>query len=183
MRSKTILAFLGLVMVLQVRAQEGMYASSNGTIDFTSNAELEVIRATSADVQGLLNPATNSFAFQVNINSFNGFNSDLQRQHFYENYMEGDKFARASFNGKIIESIDFSQPGTYEVRAKGELEIHGLKQVRIIRGTLTVRPNQVSIESTFTVPLSDHNIRIPRIVNQKIATEIDVTFRSTLQLP
>jgi len=66
------------------------------------------------------------------------------------------------------------------VRAKGELDIHGQKQTRIIKARLAVKNNGLQIDADFNVPLADHNISIPRIVSQKIATEIDVKFRATL---
>lgn len=149
-------------------------------MSFTSNAELELIKATSTETQGIIDPATNQFAFSVPIQSFRGFNTDLQRQHFNDNYMESTKYNKASFTGKIIEQVNWSADSVYTVRAKGELDIHGQKQTRIIKAKLSVRKNEVQIDTDFNVPLADHNISIPRIVSQKIATEIDIKFRATL---
>lgn len=146
----------------------------------TSNAELELIKATSSETQGIIDPATNQFAFSVPVSSFKGFNSDLQRQHFNENYMETSKYAKASFSGKIIEQVNWTRDSVYTVRAKGELDVHGQKQTRIIKAKLTVRKNELLVDADFNVPLADHNISIPRIVSQKIATEIDVKFKANL---
>ena len=151
-----------------------------GRINFASNAQLELIKASSDKVQGLIDPQTRQFAFSVDIRSFVGFNSELQREHFNEKYMESEKFPKARFSGKIIEDIDFSTDGIYDVRAKGELEIHGRKQTRIIRGKVTVRNGSLDVQSNFIVPLADHNISIPNIVNQKIATEIEVDFNAAM---
>lgn len=156
------------------------YNTTSGEISFTSNAELELIKASSSEIQGLIDPATNQFAFSVVVQTFRGFNSELQRQHFNDNYMESAKYPRASFSGKIIEQIDFAKDSVYTVRAKGDLDVHGQKQSRIIKSKLTVKNNQVTIESLFSVPLADHNITIPKIVSQKIATEIEITFKATL---
>jgi hypothetical protein len=149
-------------------------------MSFTSNAELELIKASSNKVQGLIDPASNTFAFSVDAISFEGFNSRLQRDHFNEKYMESDRFPKARFSGKIIEPIDFSIDGSYDVRAKGDLEIHGQKQTRIIKAKVTIASGILSIESRFVVPLADHNISIPAIVSQKIATEIEVEFNATM---
>lgn len=151
-------------------------------MSFTSNAELEVIRATSTKVQGLIDPVNNQFAFTVDVNTFRGFNSALQREHFNEKYMESDKYPRAKFSGKIIEPVDLSIDGTYELRAKGELDIHGQKQTRIIKSKVVVHNGSLGITSTFFVPLADHNISIPTIVSQKIATEIAIDFKATMLL-
>lgn len=166
--------------VFTLRAQ-GKYGIEKGSINFASNAQLELIKASSDKVQGLLDPTTNQFAFTIDIKTFQGFNSALQREHFNEKYMESEKFPKARFSGKIIEAVDFSTDGTHDVRAKGDLEIHGIKQTRIIKSKITLRNGTIEIESRFLVPLSDHNITIPNIVSQKIASEIEVDFRATMK--
>ena len=91
--------------------------------------------------------------------------------------MESETYAKASFKGKLIEDIPFDTPGTYQVRAKGELMIHGIAKERIIKGTITIKPGSIQIQSDFSVPLADHGITIPRIVYQKIAEQIMVSIR------
>jgi len=158
------------------------YVTENGQIDFTSNAELELIKASSNKVRGILDPSNNQIAFVIDILSFTGFNSALQREHFLEKYMEVHHYPKAEFSGKIIEHIDFQTEGTFDVRAKGTLDVHGQKQIRIIKGKITIKKGQIKFESDFIIPLSDHNISIPSIVNRKIATEIDVTFKATMTI-
>lgn len=171
--------FLLLLLGVEVFAQNKLSVIKSD-MSFTSDAELELITASSDKVQGLIDPATNQFAFSVDVTSFEGFNSRLQREHFNEKYMESDRYPKARFIGKIIEPIDFSVNGSYDVRAKGELDIHGQKQTRIIKSKISIHDGVLYIESQFLVPLSDHNISIPAIVSQKIATEIEVEFKATL---
>jgi polyisoprenoid-binding protein YceI len=171
--------FLALASAKSVSAQKKLTVKK-AEMAFTSNAELELIKASSDKVQGLIDPATNQFAFFVDVKSFRGFNSELQREHFNEKYMESEKFPKARFSGKIIEPIDFSADQSYDVRAKGELDIHGQKQTRIIKSKVTIKDGQVFLETSFFVPLADHNITIPTIVSQKIAMEIEVTFKATM---
>src|SRR5579859_1595395 len=85
------------------------FTADDGEVSFTSNAKLELINASSKRVKGIIDPTTNNFAFVVTIQSFEGFNSNLQREHFNEKYMETDKFYDATFSGKIIEAVDFSK--------------------------------------------------------------------------
>ena len=147
-----------------------------GQVTFTSNAPLELIKATSQSLTGSIDPATSQFAFLLTIKSFMGFNGKLQQEHFNEKYMESERFPTASFSGKIIDPVNFSANGEYEVRAKGKLDIHGQVQVRIIKCKLVIRDGNLTVSSVFKVPLSDHNITIPRIVSEKIATEIDINL-------
>jgi hypothetical protein len=60
------------------------------------------------------------------------------------------------------------------------MNIHGVKVERIIKSTVTVKQNELHIRSSFVVPLAEHNIKIPRIVNQKISSEIQVDIETTL---
>jgi YceI-like domain len=151
-----------------------------GSIAFRSDAPLELIKAQSNELKGLLIPSKKQFAFIVNIKSFKGFNSPLQQEHFNENYLESNKYATAFFEGKIIEDIDFTKDGVYAVRAKGNLNIHGVAQERIIKSELTIKNLAISIKSNFTVLLTDHNIPIPKVVHEKLASEIKVEVKADL---
>lgn len=174
--------FLILLLCLAVELFAQKFSVTKSLISFTSDAELELIRASSREAQGLINPATNQFAFIIAVKSFQGFNSALQREHFNDKYLESEKFPLARFNGKIIEPISFTTDGTYDVRAKGELDIHGEKQSRIIKAQVVIKDGIIRINTRFLVPLSDHNISIPTIVSQKIASEIEVEFQATMSL-
>lgn len=160
-------------------AQENLLRTREGTIAFKSNAPLEVIEASSTALEGIIDPAKGTFAFSAPIRSFQGFNSPLQREHFNENYLESDKYPRATFSGKIIEEIDFTRDGRFEVRAKGKLNVHGREQERIIRSTVDIKNGTIQVSSSFTVLLEEHDIAIPKIVYQKIAEEIQVTVAAT----
>ncbi|RMG55439.1 MAG: YceI family protein [Bacteroidetes bacterium] len=158
-----------------------VFYTDQGTIAFASDAPLELIEARSRQMQGLINPAEGTFAFAVPINTFEGFNSPLQQEHFNENYLESETYPRATFRGKIIESVDFAQPGTRAVRAKGILTVHGVEQERIIGARLTMTEDVCRIEASFQVLLQDHRISIPKVVKQKIAEEITVDVQAELR--
>jgi polyisoprenoid-binding protein YceI len=157
-----------------------VFITSSGTINFRSDARLELIRASSKELKGAIETDKKTFAFKIRMRSFQGFNSPLQREHFNENYMESESFPEASFTGKIIEDINFNTPGKYTVRAKGILSIHGVEQERIIKSEIEVTSNAVLIKSNFTVLLSDHKILIPKVVSEKLANEIKVEITAEL---
>ncbi len=160
---------------------QDIYACRDGYVYWVSEAPLELIEAKSDNLQGLIRPSDGSFAFSMSIRSFSGFNSPLQQEHFHENYMETESFSRSTFSGKIIGEIDWDTPGTYTLRAKGTLEVHGVTQERIIDAQIEVGADgAIDISSNFSILLADHEIRIPRIVMQKIAEEISVQVRANM---
>jgi hypothetical protein len=178
---KTIILLFFALLLAQALPGQQRYSTERGSVRFKSDAPLELIEAASQELKGILDAGQQSFAFAVNINSFQGFNSPLQREHFNENYLESQQYPRATFSGKIIEQLDFSQDGAYEVRAKGKFTIHGVAQERIIKGRLRVAGKRVFLEASFSVLLAEHRIDIPRVVFQKIAEEIQVSVELELQ--
>jgi hypothetical protein len=158
-----------------------IYLPSRGKVKFTSNAPLEMIKAESQEIIGSVNLEKNTFEFEVPVKSFNGFNSGLQKRHFNENYMESEKYTSGTFIGKIIEDVDLNIEGVYPVRAKGIFTVHGIPMERIIKGTVDVSKNEINIHSNFQVLLTDHFIKIPTIINQKLADVIDVDVNVLLK--
>ncbi len=158
-----------------------VYSCKDGQASFFSYAPLEIIRAKSNHMRGAIDISTRTFVFAVSVYTFQGFNSGLQQEHFNENYLESEKYPESTFEGKFIEEVDFTKDGTYDVRAKGILDLHGVKRERIIKGTVTVKNNMLEVNAQFTVLLEDHNIKVPRVVYQKISPEIDVTLQALLK--
>lgn len=175
-----VLFVLSALTAHECTAQD-VYSCDNGNISFSSNAPLELIKAESDEMRGAIDLKKRTFAFTVKITSFKGFNAELQRDHFNENYMESEKFPEATFKGKIIEEVDFSNETIYFVRAKGTFTIHGVEQERIINVTVTVKGNTVTCEAKFPVQLSEHNITVPKVVHEKIASEVIVEVNAVLQ--
>jgi polyisoprenoid-binding protein YceI len=157
------------------------YRSEKGMVHFASSAKLERVEARSNELKGALDLGKQSFAFSVEINSFTGFNSDLQREHFRENYLESEQFPKATFMGKLIDPVDI-QKSVQKIRAKGTLTIHGLSKERIIDVELSKVGDGYKIQSQFNVSLDEHNIVIPKLVYQKIAEVIAVQVESVVKL-
>ncbi len=173
-RKHLILFFILVLSSACAYAPNLLFSSKTGSVNFTSDAPLELIKANSDQLKGWLNPDSKQFSFAIDMKSFKGFKSAVQKKHFNDNYVESSKFPQATFEGKIIENIDLHRDGLYNVRAKGNLFIHGVIQERIIKCNLVIKNGQVSVKSNFVVLLADHNIAIPKILDQKLASDIKV---------
>mgnify|MGYP006138281703 CR=1 FL=1 len=88
-----------------------IYMTKSGEVSFTSNAQLEKIEAGNQSMEVVLNKTDETLSFLVPISEFTGFNSDLQHEHFNKNYMEIEKYAAATFVGKIIEDVNLQKDG------------------------------------------------------------------------
>ena len=176
----TLLVFLitGLTVIGQNNA---IFQTTNGLVTFRSEAPMELIKGTSNQLVGFLDNDKRVFTFKINVRTFEGFNSPLQRIHFHENYVEAEKFPDAYFKGKLIEDQDLTQDGTYEIRAKGVFTLHGISKERILKTEVTVKNKKMYIKAKFTILLSDYNVPIPRVVYEKLTDEIKVEVNAILQ--
>lgn len=175
--------FFAIIMIsgLQtVYAQK--YMTRTGKVSFYSPTPLETIEAFNNETASALNSATGDFVFQVPVKSFK-FDRALMEEHFNENYMESDKFSKAEYKGKItdISNVNFNKDGTYKATSEGKLTIHGVTKDVKIPGTIVVKGNTATISSKFMVKPADYKISIPKVVESKIAKEIEVTVNNILE--
>ncbi len=171
-----LLALLFILLTARpCAAQErDLFHVQRSIVTFTSTAPMETIKATNTTSIGVLDRVARSFAVKIPINAFEGFNGPLQREHFNENYMDSRKWPHATFQGRIIEAIDLTVPGRYPVRAKGTLTLKDQTRERIVPCEVVVASDGIRVTAAFDVAIDDHGIRIPRIVQQKIASVVQV---------
>jgi hypothetical protein len=151
--------------------------TKNGSISFFSKAPIENISAASNQVMSVLVLATGDIQFSLPVKSFH-FKKSLMEEHFNENYMESDKYPKATFKGKIkdLSKVNFTTNGNYTVEVSGDLAMHGVTNKITATGTISVKSGMISASSKFKIKLSDYKISIPGIVKDNIAQVVDVTI-------
>jgi len=182
MKSKMVWLTVCMAVSLTASAQN-RYFTKTGHIDFYSHTAVEDIKGVNDQVTSFLDIATGDMVFSVLSRSFQ-FAKPLMQEHFNENYMESEKFPKASFEGKIadLKAIDFAKPGRYSVKVAGKLTIHGVTRDIEANGSLTVDNGKIAGESVFLVNPEDYGIKIPGVVRQNIAEAMKVTVQMNYQL-
>jgi len=173
------LAFFIILTGLFLQAFSQKYMTKNGYIGFFSDTPMEDIKADNNQVASVLDISTGDLAFQVLIKSFK-FDKALMEEHFNENYLESEKYPRATFSGKItnLSSVSFSSPGVYQVEVEGDLNIHGVSKKIKEKGTVEVAQGTIVTSSKFKVVPEDFNIKIPNVVRNNIAKTIEITVNT-----
>jgi polyisoprenoid-binding protein YceI len=159
-------------------AGQTLYASKNAQISLFSSAPIEDIAAKSSSVNSVYNAATGDLMFSVAINTFK-FPKSLMQEHFNSDYLESDKYPRATFRGKVQDKPDVTKNGTYPITVVGELDVHHVKKPRTIPGTLAVNNGVITMSSEFMVKCADHHIDIPTLVFKNIAESIKMNVNAT----
>jgi hypothetical protein len=160
------------------QAGQDVYACKNAKINLFSSAPIEDIKAVSSSGVSVYNSGTGELEFSVAIRSFQ-FDKSLMQDHFNSEYMESDKYPRATFKGKITEHLDVTKDGSYPINVTGDLTVHGVTKPRTIAGSLTVKGGVVTMASEFMVKCADHHIDIPQIMFHNIAENIKMNVSAT----
>lgn len=169
----TKFAWLTLLALLTTNLYSQVFTTRNGYIGFFSKTPLEDIKAENRQVYAVLDVAKKNIAFTCLLKGFL-FRKELMQDHFNENYVESDKYPKASFVGAYTGNINLNKEGTYPVLVKGQLTLHGITHPVEMPATIEVKANNLIGSSNFKLNPGDFNIKIPALVKEKIAKEIDV---------
>ncbi len=175
---KYVLVFLITTLYLQGYSQ--VYSGKNGSVNLLGKAPKETITAKSKALMGKLDAASREFNFRQNLSQFAFSQGDMQKKDAEEMYWQTDKYPYADFQGKIINSIDLSKNGTYDVTAIGSFRMHGVVKELKIPAQVQVKDGTMEVSSTFNIFLSDFDIEIPRLVALKVAEEFQASISLTL---
>ena len=166
-----LITFILIFFVTNLYSQR--FITKEAEISFFSETLIEDISAKNYKVSAVYDDETKQLVFQLNISDFI-FPKPLMQEHFNENYLESDKFPKASFSAIIGMLNEVSI-------ASGTLKIHGVSNEVEVRGDLVVNNDRVMIDAIFTIQLKDYDIKIPKIVMYNIAEEIEVTIKAKLK--
>lgn len=172
---RNLLLCFALFLCMDMYAQK--YSSEKGKISFFSDAAVEDIYAENTLVGSLLNISTGDIVYIIKIKDFR-FAKALMREHFNEKYMEIEKFPKSQFQGKI-NGLKANTLGIQNVTATGKLLIHGVTREVQIPGTFEFVNGKGKLKCGFLVRLNDYGIKIPTLVWQNIAEEIEVNVEVT----
>lgn len=168
--NKIITLVFSLALCLHLSAQKKFYTKT-GQIYFDAGTGIEDINATNKSVSSVLDAATGQMDFGLLIKGFE-FKNQLMEDHFHENYMDTKDFPKSGFKGKILqfEKLNLEKDGTYPVKVKGMLELHGVKKEVEAEGTIVVKGDKIKAQSNFTINMADFKIEIPKLVKDKLAS-------------
>lgn len=149
------------------------FMTRNGYIGFFSVTPLEDIKAENRQVYAVIDVAKKNLAFTCLMKGFL-FRKELMQEHFNENYVESDKYPKANFSGMYTGDVNANKDGAYRVQVKGQLTLHGVTQPIDVPATIEVKGGKLIGSADFKVIAGDYNIKIPTLVREKIARQIDV---------
>ncbi|HEV2355636.1 MAG TPA: YceI family protein [Puia sp.] len=173
MMMRIISAVICLAFLLPFPAYSQLYLTRTGFIGFYSKTPLEEIRGENSQVYAIVDAGKKDLAFAVLLKGF-VFPKELMQEHFNENYVESDKYPKATFSGVYTGNVDLGKDGVYRVMVKGNLTLHNVTHPVETSATLEVKAGHLIGVADFRLRPEDFNIGIPSIVRDKIDKEIKI---------
>jgi polyisoprenoid-binding protein YceI len=120
--------------------------------------------------------ATGDIRFSLLFKGFQFKYAEMQT-HFNEEYVESEKYPRASFSGTIqnIKSIDLSKEGKYTAKVVGTLTMHGVTKPVQTSATLVISKGKIAATATISINMSDFKIDASA-VTEKVDLEINCNY-------
>ena len=174
MVQKTLLTglFITLLSTAYTYSQQ-RFIDRNGVVVFEASEKLfEPVKAKNESVSVLFDTTDNKIASLALMRGFH-FQNALMQEHFNENYVESDLYPKALFKGEILDfDIDNADRTAQQYKIKGSLEIHGVSKE--ITSTVQIQKigNIIAMQGNFTVVPEEFEIKIPKIVENKIAKTV-----------
>lgn len=170
-----------LIVVVNTNGFSQKLITKTGAIKFqASMPTYEDVAAENKSVSAILEQSTGDFASLVLIKGFR-FKVALMEEHFNENYMESEKFSKATLKGKI-QDFDISKisntPKNFTL--KGDLTIHGKTKPITVIVKVSKADNGINTSGLFEVKPEDFDIEIPSVVRNKIADKIKISYNFLL---
>src|SRR6185437_14423106 len=171
MKQLFIALFLYLAFFRPSTAYSQMYSTRTGFIGFYSKTALEDIKAENNQVYAIIDAGKKNVALAVLLKGFI-FTKELMQEHFNENYVESDKYPKATFTGAYTGAV--GGDGVYKVTIKGNLTLHNVTKPIESEATIEIKNGHLLGKTEFKIRPEDFNINIPSIVRDKIDKEITV---------
>ncbi len=174
---KQLFLTLSLILLSTISLySQGRLSTKSGTITFEASVpSFEEVKATNENVSAILNTETGEFASLALVKGFR-FKVALMEEHFNENYIESSIYPKAVFRGKIQ---DFNMASVseeiVEYTIDGTITFHGEAKSISVAASLQMIDGELILSTSFIVYPADFNIKIPAVVSNKIAKEIEVS--------
>ena len=145
------------------------YLTREARLDFDAGSPLEDIEAFTESGSAVYDANTGKIGVQVLMTSFK-FKRALMQEHFNENYVESEKFPKASFKGLYSEG-----------NVSGGLTIHGVTKEIKVPARLNQENGNFVLVTSFDITLADYDVKIPSAVANKISKKASIQVHATLK--
>lgn len=178
MKKIIVLLFL-FAGIVSVSAQK--YITKTGSLKFQASVEsFEEVAAENKNTSAVLESSTGEIAVLTLMKGFR-FKIALMEEHFNENYVESDKFPKATFKGKVEDFDASTLSATAKIfKISGDLTLHGKTKKISTNAKVLKSGDKITVTGNFDAKPEDFDIEIPKLVSKKVADKVNISFNLIL---
>lgn len=178
----TILVICCTFFSINILSAQDKYIDKKGQLVFeASEKAFEEVKAINKSTTVILDANTGNIASVALVKEFR-FKNALMEEHFNENYVDSDRHPKSKFSGTIKDFTDDElSENKLEFKLEGSLEFHGEKKEISTLVYVTKNNGVILLNGSFMVTPQDFAIKIPKIVRNKIARQVNVSFEFQLK--
>ena len=178
---KKHLIVTAMALCFSVVALSQKYSTKTGEVIFEASVpSFEEVKAKNTAVSAILNGETGDFAALVLVKGFR-FKVALMEEHFNENYIESEKYPKATLKGSIKDfNMQSLKEGAKDYTMQADLTLHGKTKSLEVPISMQAKNGQVVLTASFMLSPDDFDISIPNIVRNKVAKDVNVSVNFEL---
>jgi polyisoprenoid-binding protein YceI len=169
MKKTLLLTTISLMSLISFSQKK---TTTSAVINFDAATPLDSLpKAVNKTVVAALNLTNGEVAFEASVKNFS-FSNPMMQDHFNgENWMNSEKFPKATFKGNIknLDKINFTKAGKYIATIEGELNIKGNVKPVSTTAQINVVGKSIATSATFIISLADYGIELPKIAAGKVS--------------
>ncbi len=190
--SRTVHQVLILAAVLSAApSQAGEWhvdTEQDRRVEFTSTVVGYSFSGTNNDIDGFLYwegdelfERDGQVYFEVDLRTLD--TGIAKRDRDMRDVLDARQWPRATYAGEVLEVVEDTSGVGHMVRTQGPFTLKGVEQEMEIVGWVRPEGDQLSVESEFTVRLSDHEIEAPGLVafvrvSDKVVVRVQMHMRA-----
>ena len=177
---KTILLF-ALTLSVAAGFAQSKKTTTSATVAFDATTPADALpKAETKTAVASLDTKKGTVKFEALLTSFTFPNAKIQEHFNAPNWMDSEKFPKASFSGKItnLSAVNFKKDGTYTANVEGDLTLHGKTNKVSTTATIVVTGKAVAASSNFSVKLADYGVDGPAVGAGKVSKEPKIAVKA-----
>lgn len=168
-----------MVQIPDTTESDTLYHSDSGYVEFASNVPLHSFTGESNYLNGLIDFEENLIDFYIDLNTLKTGIGKRDRD-MYET-LNTEDYPFAEFTGSFEDPEFTNISGEKSVTAVGEFKINGVSKKISVEGTLRKKNDNLILEASWSLLLSDYKIKPPGILFYKVDDVQDITIKIELE--
>jgi polyisoprenoid-binding protein YceI len=166
------LSLLALLLISQLAFAQ-KYFTREGHISFFSKTDVEDIDAHNYKATTVYDVGSSAVEVAILLKAFE-FKKALMQEHFNENYVESDKYPKATLKANIngFGADKLGKNATHQVTVVGTFNLHGVSKQVNLPATIEVKDGKLMANAVLMVKPADYNIAIPKVTVQLALEEL-----------